>query len=920
MKNQDINNINRRVRDLYHVLEGGSFCLVSIFLFFLSVSAFSEQLDTIGNEQFVPDHSDRTEEVIAICKTHFDIGYTKRVKDILAYYRGSMITRALDIVDQSKNLPAEQQFIWVSPGWVMQKIIESGNDQSPELKKRLDNAIKSGRFITHALPFTLEADCLDVEPMARGYMFSDKVTQQYGLPLSRSAKTTDVPSEPGALATVLARGDVRFIHIGCNWPSCYVQDLPPLFWWEGPDKSRILCMYSPIYSSSTAFNPWGQSEGSPGKIAPNIGVNFMPPRDWPYKTWPAILVTADNQGPPSGQDISSLFREAKEKMPWLRVRMGSMDEFADAILKENPLIPVVNKEMPDTWIHGVMSDPRGIAQMRQVGLMLPAYEMLHTQLSWGWGMESQQNITEQVDKAFELYLLYGEHTWGNSQAVDVYGEQFQQTPRDTWKELEGSWEDKSNYIAEASSMTENIRNDALECLRESLGVSVDNLLVFNPLPWKRSGEVETDGEIFYVEDIPDSGYKVVSLVVPNECSSISKGMLKTGDGILENDYYRIVVDPSSGVMSSFYDKKLKREWLSKDTGSYPGLYMNERFEKRQIDNWCLTYQQGRMGDQLHRGMSKPGLPANIPYRQAIARRGKVEISRSGDYGEINISYPADLDSLMPASELTVRLGKFNSYVDFKVTIKDKPRDNWPEADWAVFPFRIENPSFTVSRPLGYMDPSTDIAKGANRMMYSTGGGVLIRNPKGEGIVVLPLDHPLISLGTPGIWKFSMDYIPRDPIVYVNLYNNMWNTNFRYWYTGSWSSRIRVWSVSEEIDTDKALTIPSLEARMPLQACRGTLKDASSRGIEGQSGILVSQPGVIVTAFGRNSLSDQLILRLWNMNRTEKNTLVSLPGNKNVSQVIPINLRGEVLGDPLPVRDQKFHINIPGFSPVSFIVR
>jgi len=57
------------------------------------------------------------------------------------------------------------------------------------------------------------------------------------LPLARSAKTTDVPSQSRVLATKLARGGVKFMHIGCNWPSGYVHNLPPIFWWQGPDGS-----------------------------------------------------------------------------------------------------------------------------------------------------------------------------------------------------------------------------------------------------------------------------------------------------------------------------------------------------------------------------------------------------------------------------------------------------------------------------------------------------------------------------------------------------------------------------------------------------------------------------------------------------------------------------------------------------------
>ncbi len=49
-----------------------------------------------------------------------------------------------------------------------------------------------------------------------------------------------------------------------------------LFWWEGPDGSRLLTMYT----------------------AEGYGTGLKPPADWPHKTWLALIHTGDNHGPP----------------------------------------------------------------------------------------------------------------------------------------------------------------------------------------------------------------------------------------------------------------------------------------------------------------------------------------------------------------------------------------------------------------------------------------------------------------------------------------------------------------------------------------------------------------------------------------------------------------------------------------------
>ncbi len=63
-------------------------------------------------------------QIIVVCKTHFDIGYSDRVEDVLNYYRTTMIDRAVDLIDRSKELPQEEQFTWTCPGWVFDWITE----------------------------------------------------------------------------------------------------------------------------------------------------------------------------------------------------------------------------------------------------------------------------------------------------------------------------------------------------------------------------------------------------------------------------------------------------------------------------------------------------------------------------------------------------------------------------------------------------------------------------------------------------------------------------------------------------------------------------------------------------------------------------------------------------------------------------
>ena len=266
--------------------------------------------------------------------------------------------------------------------------------------------------------------------------------------------------------------------------------------------------------------------------------------------------------------------------------------------------------------------------------------------------------------------------------------------------------------------------------------------------------------------------------------------------------------------------------------------------------------------------------------------------------------------------------KGQPYVDMEITIKDKEKDNWPEADWLCLPFKIENPEFSVYRQLGVMNPATDIQRGANRHLYAAEHGLTITGRDGAGIAVCPLDHPLVSLGVPGCWKYSDDYVPEKPVVYLNLYNNQWNTNFRYWYPGTWSSRVRLWTIDNSTSgngRNQQFITRALEARNPLQAAvteknGGTLSPV-------QSGIELSRPGVIVTAFGEDPNGNAgTLLRVWEQAGTSGKLIVTLPKGMNVSVAELVNLRGEKTGNYISIDSGKLELELGAYAPVSFILK
>ena len=326
----------------------------------------------------------KLEEVIIVSKTHFDIGFTDLASRVVERYRTTMADQALKLVDQSRGLPPEEQFSWTLAGWPMSQVLWAG--QTAERRQRFLAAMRAGRLVPHALAFTTHTESLDLEDLTRGFRFSVEMARLAGQPLPTGCKMTDVPDHTRGLATVLANAGVKFFHHGCN-DNCSPADVPQLYWWEGPDGSRVLTMFSPRYGS-----------------------DLCPLAGWPHKTWLCMWMTSDNQGPPDSKMVNALFARAKRDLPGVRVRFGQLSDFADAILREKPDLPVVRKETPDTWIHGIGSMPIETQLAHATRPRIAVLESLDTLLGvWGVPTAPAGPI---VREAYENTLLFGEHTWG----------------------------------------------------------------------------------------------------------------------------------------------------------------------------------------------------------------------------------------------------------------------------------------------------------------------------------------------------------------------------------------------------------------------------------------------------------------------------------------------------------------------------
>jgi len=840
-----------------------------------------------------------------------------------------MIDRALATIEaHGARAEGGPGYVWTVPGWPMRTILWKG--QHPERKKRVEAALKRGNLVLHALPFTLHTATGDVETLTRGFGHANWVAREYGLDLPISAKMTDVPGHDWIIPTLLAHAGVKFFHFGSN-PTNVQVEMPRIFWWEGPDGSRVLTMFSSGYDSG-----------------------LLPPADWPHKTWLAMVMSGDNQGPHTADQVAQWVKQIHSKFPDAKITMGSMDDFAESFLAEDPELPVVRGTISDSWIHGPMSSPKAAVELMNVRPKLRATEALRT-LNMLWGIKFI-HTPDIIAEAYANSLRWSEHTWGLANQHFVpsqYGEDFYTnyaaglTPN--YRHMEASWKEHDQFALRIRDRVIPTLYDDLNTLAENVSVSGLRLVVYNPLPWVRDGVVDfafpfmgsvkgrnavkdvQTGDVvplqtwgadshrngqFVAKGIPPMGYRTFVFVSEEELPKSQVSGDLTGNTI-ENAYFKVMLDPTRGCIESITDKKTGREMVDASAAHGFGQYLYQQFDREECDAYVNKYILPRYHGSHRRITGKhhyvPGSARHVDFSP-----GAMEL----EFERIGHAIIARLIPRMPdeggvhSASLSVTLYDDLPYLDLQLHVINHPATENPEAGWLCLPLKVEKPRFRIKGPGSIFDPAKDVLKGSNFAYFWTQGGLALLDDKDNGTGIALPDCPAVSLGTPGIYRFEGQWDGPKSHVYVNLFNNKWNTNFRSFWQGNLTVRARLWAI-DQYAAEKDLTTPLTETLVPMLTgmcnyVRGSLPVTAQ-------GLNLSRKGVLLTAFGPNPDGRGTLLRVWEDAGQSGPLTVTLPEQMQVTHMQPIDLRGRLVGQRLPVIGGQFAFQLGAFKPASFLM-
>lgn len=681
-------------------------------------------------------------KIILVFKTHFDIGFTDLAANVIENYSHQMLDRVLETCESTEHM-GNKRYVWTMPSWPLKKMLDNC---SPDRKKRLERLIHNEQIVWHALPFTSHFDFCGIEDCRYGFTYAKELSCMYGKPFPNSAKMTDVPGHGCMLPSLLAEQGVKFLHLGSN-EFIRPPKVPGLFYWEAPDGKRVLTMYSKEYGSG-----------------------MMPPGEWPYSVWLALMHTHDNSGPQSAEIIREMTERLQIKYPGAEIVCGTMDRFYSELVKEDLSdVPVVRKDLADTWIHGVGSYPREVKSVRttrrKLCILRKKLEENKTKLSTDKLLQAEKFMAQ----AYGNLMLFGEHTWG----LDVK----------TWLDSHRAYEQK-------------------EFLEQKSGVQGKRM----EASWKEQADRAKFAQkaCRSLEAMLDCHFRQEERTWTQE-----ELVRQTESFVLENDYYRLELNPDTGEADSLYDKK-KNCCILKGRKGKPALYY--QYDRYGIEDMTkyLRKMAYRFSDWGIRDNGKD----NYPECGHIKKQPRL-IGRKIDGDCVEFLYENDIDgeTYGNARRVLIQLCLRAEHVKIFLKLENKSASPYTESGSLVLNLPMKRADYTINKNGCLLNPETDIIDWGNHALYCLENFAAARG-EGKTICAVSADAPLLGLGETGIYKFRKHYKKKKAALYFNLFNNMWGTNFPQWIEGDFSYRFLLFEASErqenELKTEVEKRLLSLE--------------------------------------------------------------------------------------------------------------
>lgn len=749
--------------------------------------------------------------VYLIQHTHTDIGYTKPQIEILREHL-RYIDYAIEYCELTENLPDDAKFRWTcEASWTVNEYLKNRPEQQIEkLKKYVNN----GQIEIAGMFFNM-AEIVD-ENSLKTFLKPFSLYRENNIPVY-TAMQNDVNGIAWCLSDYLPDLGVKYFWMGENGHRALVPfNKPTVFKWESPSGKQTLAFRSDHYMTG---NRLGVETGDMGIFEPRL-FSYLEDLDKKDYSFDAIAIQfsgyrTDNS-PPSVSS-SKLVEEWNKTYAYPKLRNGLPHEFMDYVAAHySKDLKSYRVAYPDWWTDGFGSAARETGASRTSHADMVTIESLLS-MAAAKGEEIPAHIHEEITHIHENLLFYDEHTFGASESL-----------RDPLAEnSQTQWSQKSSFVWEGLKSAQLLYETSGGLLQGALKRGKHpTITFFNPNSQHRSNLVTTyidyevipenkafkimdakgnplkvqqlnsrrEGRYYAIQadDIPAMGYKTFEIVVEKDKNIPTPPQTLLSDNVIENKYYRITLNPSTGGIQSLIDKELDLEMVDESSPWDMGAFIYEKLGDRHQMELYRTDEYTRTGlsdVQLSTG-------TNGEIYQSVYVRGKA---------------PGVDDNF--GVQLEIKLFNHEKRIELSYRLKRLPELD-PTGIYVAFPFKLNDSRLAFDVQGGVVYPGENQLEGTASDWNTIQNFAAARNDKVQFIVGSDV-VPLVQLGDllDGPFQYEKKY--DKPHVFSWVMNNYWVTNFRASQEGEFRWNYFITS-TDDLSNTAAIDF-TRNARIPLYA-------------------------------------------------------------------------------------------------------
>lgn len=440
-------------------------------------------------------------------------------------------------------------------------VYEAVQKNYPDLFQKIRQKVKEGTWIpVGGMWAEPDLNMPDGESLARQLLYGKRYfREKFGVDVT-VGWNPDSFGHNFQLPQILAKAGIKYY----VFERCAPENTP-FFWWEGADGSRVLAYVPPGWYLVDLKN----------------GIRdllFEAAKNTPIKDFMILYGEGDHGGGPRGSDIEAIAKFKKDKTH-PRLEFVAPENYFKALETAKVEFPVVKRELNFTF-PACYTTQAGTKKFnrRLENLLLSAerfsalaafagyrdyYPERDLDEAWKIVLRNQFHdildgssigpVYEETEKYYEAAFIRGQRALDFSleaitNAIDTRGEGL---PLIVYNSL--SWE-RTEPVEGEAAFSHPLK--ALKIL-DPEGAEIPSQVISE----KKDGDKWLYGFTFIAEKVPSFGHKIYRLAEA-EAEPEYKTSLIIQDNGLENEFFRVTLDPTTGWIKSILDKRNTREVLA----------------------------------------------------------------------------------------------------------------------------------------------------------------------------------------------------------------------------------------------------------------------------------------------------------------------------------------------------------------------